>query len=324
MIPDFNRNLFRQAGQHRDDNGKLRPVILLNTERSGDAKKEIFNEYKFVDCYYFFHALAAADWYRGYQYNSELIAPSQRKIQKKYIAFNRITGGARSFRSFFVAELARHGLLEHGHVSYSDTCPVYNNNYRESMIASATAYQLPHDYVQDSIQQLSRVNFPLRIDHLTKPSIPNGSPTLSAVSKCMESFLHVVTETCYWENKEHLTEKIFKPIVARQPFLLLGCANNLQYLKDYGFQTFNAWWDESYDTIQDPVQRLQAVVGIVKDICNKSDQELESMLADMQSVLDYNYNWFYSKQFLNLVWNELEVNLQTAVAQLSPPTVPET
>ena len=313
LMPDFNRNLFKHAGRHRDDSGNLRYVILLNTERSGDAKKEILDEHNFVDCYYFFHALAAADWYRGYQYNSKLIEPGQRRIQKKYITFNRITGGARSFRSFFVAELARHGLLEHGHVSYSDTCPVYNNNYQESMIASATAYQLPHDYVQDSIQQLNRVSFPLRIDHLNKPSIPNGSPTLSAVSECMESFLHVVTETCYWENKEHLTEKIFKPIVARQPFLLLGCANNLRYLKDYGFKTFDSWWDESYDSIQDPVERLQAVVKIIKDLCSKSDAELESLLVDMQSVLDHNYNWFYNKDFLDSIWNELNQNLIGAV-----------
>jgi hypothetical protein len=36
----------------------------------------------------------------------------------------------------------------------------------------------------------------------------------------------------------------------------------------------------------------------------------------MQEVLEYNYNWFYSKEFLDLVWNELTTNLQAAIAQL--------
>jgi hypothetical protein len=140
----------------------------------------------------------------------------------------------------------------------------------------------------------------------------------------MESFLYVVTETCFWEDKEHLTEKVFKPIVSRQPFVLLGCANNLQYLRDYGFRTFDQWWDESYDKIEDPVERLQAVVQIIKDICSRSDQELEQMLVEMTEVLEYNYQRFYSKDLLDQAWQELTTNLQQAVAQLPRPTVPET
>jgi hypothetical protein len=313
LIPDFNRPLFKHASNYRDDSAKLRPVVLLNTERNSDAKKQILEEHKFTDCYYFFHALAAADWYRGYQYNSKLIDPGRRKIQKKYITFNRITGGARSYRSFLIAELAGHNLLEHGHISYSDICPVYQTDYRKSMLDSVNTYQISPDYAHTTAELLDHVSFPLRIDFQDKLSIPNGSQTLGAISECMESFLHIVTETCYWENKEHLTEKIFKPIIARQPFVLLGCANNLQYLRDYGFRTFDRWWDEGYDSIEDPILRLQAVVNIVKDISNRSDKELEDLLVDMQSVLDHNYNWFYSQEFLDLVWQELETNLTAAI-----------
>jgi len=316
LLPDFNRALFRYAKTHRDDQGKLRPVILLNTELDSEAKNQILAEHRFTDCYYFFHAFAAADWYRGYQYDSRLIPPDQRIIRKKYITFNRITGGARSYRSFLVAELAKHNLLQHGHVSYSDVCPINNNSYSENMMDAISQFGLDADYVSEAKNVLDTVEFPLRIDHLTKPNIPNGSQTLGAVPESMESFLHVVTETCYWETKCHLTEKIFKPVVARQPFVLLGCANNLQYFSKYGFKTFGNWWDESYDQILDPVKRLQAVVGIVRDICNKTDQELESMLEDMQMVLDHNYNWFYNKEFLDLVWNELEENLRISVAKI--------
>jgi hypothetical protein len=316
LIPDFNRDLFRYANTHRDDQGKFRPVILLNTETNSEAKNQILEEHKFTDCYYFFHALAAADWYRGYKYDSRLIQPDQRIIRKKYITFNRITGGARSYRSFLVAELARHNLLELGHVSYSDTCPVYNNNYKENIFGAVAQYNLDPDYVLESKNILDTVNFPLRIDYQNKTSIPNGSQTLSAIPECMESFLHIVTETCFWENKSHLTEKIFKPVVAQQPFVLLGCTNNLAYLKRYGFQTFDQWWDESYDEINDPVARLQAVVRIVKDISELSNGKLEKMLADMQSVLDHNYHWFYSKEFLDLVWGELEENLTSAIDKI--------
>lgn len=154
----------------------------------------------------------------------------------------------------------------------------------------------------------------LRIDKTG--DITNGSQTLGPIAELMESFLHVVTETCFWDDRTHLTEKIFKPIVAKQPFVLLGCTKNLAYLKSYGFKTFDSWWDESYDEIEDPVQRIQAVVKIIKDICNTPNDELERMLQGMNHVLEHNYDLFYSKDFIDNVWNEMTASLQSAIAQL--------
>ena len=96
----------------------------------------------------------------------------------------------------------------------------------------------------------------------------------------------------------------------------MGCANNLAYLRRYGFQTFDQWWDESYDEIEDPIARLQAVVQIVRDISKLSNADLEKMLVDMQSVLNHNHSWFYSEEFLDLVWGELKENLTLAVDKI--------
>jgi len=41
--------------------------------------------------------------------------------------------------------------------------------------------------------------------------------------------------------------------------------------------------------------------------------ELEAMLKDMNDVLDYNYNRFYSQDFLDTSWAELTENLKFAV-----------
>ena len=105
----------------------------------------------------------------------------------------------------------------------------------------------------------------------------------------------------------------FKPIVAKQPFVLAGCQNNLEYLRSYGFKTFGQWWDEGYDSIADPVARLTAVSNIVKDICNRPITELEEMLQDMTPVLEHNANWFYNTQFTEMVWEELKTNLSNCL-----------
>lgn len=290
-------------------------VILLNTEQESQDKNKLLLRYRFRDCYSFFHVFAAADWYRGYRYDVSITDPLTRTIKKKYITFNRLTGGARVYRSMLIAELANAGLLEHGHVSYSDHCPIYGH-YRENLRDAVSRYRIDGAYTEGCIQQLDQVKFPLRIDS-GADYIPNGSMTLGAIRQNMESFLHIVTETCFWEHKRHLTEKIFKPIVARQPFVLLGPARNLEYLRSYGFRTFDRWWDESYDQLENPIHRIQAVVSIVRDICGKSDQELTDLLHEMRDTLEHNYRLIESGQMLNRAWQELKDNLKWC---LSGPT----
>jgi hypothetical protein len=129
----------------------------------------------------------------------------------------------------------------------------------------------------------------------------------------METFLHVITETCYWERKCHLTEKTFKPVILKQPFVLVGCAHNLEYFKSYGFRTFDQWWDESYDHIEDPVQRLQAVANIVEYISSLTLGQLTTMLHEMEPVLEHNFKLFNSPEFVNSAWQELTTNLKKAV-----------
>jgi len=289
-------------------------IILLNTETHSEIKNKLLKDPKILDCSYFFHIFAAADWYRGYQYCSDIIEPKKRKINKKFITFNRITGNSRAYRSLFVGQLAKNNLIQHGYVSYSDNCPEHGH-YSSTLYDLVSKHNVDVETVNETKLLLDTIKFPLRIDNKELEFIPNGSQTIDAFPQLMSSFLYVVTETCFWEEKTHLTEKTFRPIVTKQPFILLGCASNLAYLKSYGFKTFDKWWDESYDTIKDPIQRINKVIGIIKKICELSTDELESMLQDMQDILDYNFNLFYSKEFIQSAWSELTSNLDRAYAQ---------
>ena len=299
--------------------GNDRSLILLNTEEDSDIKNQFLKQLNYGDCSYFFHIFAAADWYRGYQYCNSFTVPSQRKIKKTFITFNRITGNSRAYRSLFVAELAKSNLLDFGHVSYSRNCPEHGI-YQETIFDLVTKHNIPFSYVLECKNIIDSIKHELRIDY-NDLYIPNGSQTIQAINEMMESFVHVVTETCFWESKTHLTEKIFKPIVAKQPFILLGCAHNLKYLKKYGFKTFDAWWDESYDSIEDPIERLQAVVKILNNLSQLPPEELQDMLRGMNYILEYNYNLFYDQRFIQQAWNELKTKLTRAVVQY-PPRLP--
>jgi hypothetical protein len=318
---NYLENVISLENQNILQNKKI-PTILLNTEKDSLEKNKILDQYGFIDCYYFFHALAAADWYRGYQYSSEITPIQQRKITKKFITYNRITGNSRVYRALFVASLAKKNLLEDGHVSFSKQCPVHNN-IESSILNVIKDFNLDKNYIHKELKYISTIP-DLRIDSATGQPIENSSFSIGDILKPMESFVNVVTETCFWETKKHLTEKIFKPIVLKQPFILLGCADNLSYLKDYGFKTFDRWWDESYDQCQDPIQRINMVTKILEDLCKLPNDKIQDMLLEMEEILEYNYSLFYSQKFINSIWDELKINLNTAIAQASLLTFQET
>jgi len=99
--------------------------------------------------------------------------------------------------------------------------------------------------------------------------------------------------------------------------VLAGAAHNLKYLRSYGFQTFGQWIDESYDDIDDPIDRMTAIGNTMTTICQYSLEELTLMLLEMQPVLEHNYQLFNSTDFLDACWGELTDNLN-AVPLLEP------
>ena len=94
-----------------------------------------------------------------------------------------------------------------------------------------------------------------------------------------------------------------------QPFVVLQAPGSLEYLKSYGFKTFDKWWDESYDNIQDPKKRLSAIAKIIDDIGNKNLDELEAIRMEMASVLEYNFSHFY-ENIPAIVLSELRNNIR--------------
>ena len=150
-------------------------------------------------------------------------------------------------------------------------------------------------------------DLPTAVSELTNDS---GYVDVAEYTPINTSFLHVVNETLFYERKQHLTEKIFKPIVLMQPFVLTAPPGCLNYLKSYGFKTFDQWWDESYDTIEDDEQRLNAVANIVNDICKLTVKQLEDLQKEMSAVLLHNRRFFY-EQFGDICYKELQQQFKT-------------
>lgn len=308
IIGSFNYPLFDSVDK------RYGHKILITTEKDSDPLDAILEKYDWHSVYYFHHAFAAHDWYRGYRYDARLVSPDQRKLKKKFISFNRITSGLRAYRSLLIAELADRNLLKDGYVSFNDTCSE-GGNYKENLFHLVERNLIDESCAVTTTNIIDRLELPLRVDYQTEKFIPNHSFVLSAVEQTQESFCYLVTETCYWERKKHLTEKVFKPIVSKMPFVLVGPAHNLKYLREYGFKTFDRWIDESYDDIEDPVLRMKAVGETMTKICNHTESELYDILQEMAPILEHNYNLFYSNEFIDYCWDELITGLSKVISE---------
>lgn len=110
------------------------------------------------------------------------------------------------------------------------------------------------------------------------------------------SFISLITETSYENNEEHLSEKSLKPFINLHLGIYLSSYKHLERLRKYGFETFGKFWNEDYDKIEDPKDRMVEVSNLVKFL-NK--QNLSKIYQDSKETLEHNQT-----HFLNFWRNE--------------------
>ena len=102
-------------------------------------------------------------------------------------------------------------------------------------------------------------------------------------------FVEVVCET-YFKGKTFFpTEKIWRPIILKTPYIVQGPQWFLRNLKELGFRTFDCWWDEGYS--EDPHNHsLLEIEQVLRYISSKTPKQLQQMYYEMNKVLEHNYN----------------------------------
>lgn len=84
-----------------------------------------------------------------------------------------------------------------------------------------------------------------------------------------------VTDPSGSNYRTEVSEKLFKPMLGQQPFIVYGSVDTVKYLHREGFVTYDNLFDETYDQIVDDIVRFDAVTRVVQ-----------------QATVDYNYSAF--------------------------------
>jgi hypothetical protein len=284
-------NTFKILNQERF----IKPKGHIVVSERGEYVEQLAKQYGWTTHYYFFHGWACMDWYRGYDKTFLIPRARDRQPTQTFISPNRIVAGKRDHRVLFLYNVFKHGL-GHNHISAPRVCQYENidisivaQKYTDVYQDISTVFdqaQLPRLFVGEDTQQMS-------------------SCWLTNFDEAVDSLVYVPTETVYFGRRQHITEKTFKAIALEMPFVLVAPAGSLAYMREYGFQTFNDIFDESYDEESNDVRRIELVTKLLKDLDNLTIKERQQIHRACLPRVEHNYNHFYRGGFSDVLWPEL-------------------
>ena len=115
------------------------------------------------------------------------------------------------------------------------------------------------------------------------------------------SWISVITETHAFDEDHNLfiSEKLWKPIWALQPFMVWGHRGTLAQLRSWGFETYQCLWDESYDSADD-LDRMELVLQNLQDLCMIKDRL--GLVEQARERCEHNQQHFMRQDWFNSMY----------------------
>ncbi len=261
----------------------------------GEYVEQLCEKYGWKSHYYFYHGWACQDWFRGYDKSFLIPRARDRNPTKTFMSPNRIVGGRRDHRVLFLYNVFKQ-QLQHNHISAPRICQYENVDI--STIANKYCNTYP-----DISQVFEQATLPRLF--AGEESQQMTSCWLTNFAEAQDSLVYVPTETLYFGRRTHITEKTFKAIALEMPFVLVAPAHSLEYMRSYGFKTFDSVFNESYDIETDDILRVEKVTQLLKDIDNLSNKERQEIHRACLPIVEHNFRHFYRGGFSHILWAEL-------------------
>jgi 16S rRNA G1207 methylase RsmC len=216
---------------------------------------------------------------------------------KKFLCFNKLE---REQRLRLTERMLEKNYVDLGYYSFESS---EKDNFH--IIADRLdPMQFPHI-------KANKDKFPLRLNITEDRSNPvNIIPDDLEYFK--NSYFSIVNETLYYgfrsssthvihhqPNAEYssvfISEKTFKCLALKHPFVVFGRPGMLKGLHKLGFKTFSPYFNESYDDIIDDNERFDAIFNEITRLINLSDDEWLEILRNIEPILEYNHMIFINK-----------------------------
>ena len=203
-------------------------------------------------------------------------------------------------RRYVLGTLLKNNLINQGTVSYQCSEGVFNINVNTGVGFS--------DKQVDTVKEmfdLTQSCIPIKLDNNTVASKLSRKLYL-------DSYLNIIGETAFVNipfshNASFVTEKTFNAVANNQIFIVVGQAGSLDLIQSLGYQTFNGIIDETYDTILDNGQRLEAVAKEIVRFVSRPLAAIKQDYQQVQQIITQNRDLLYQQN--------LQTRLQSFIDQ---------
>ncbi len=234
----------------------------------------------------------------------DAIDPLHRTCDHTFLSFNRIV---RTHRFYFICRLAQEGMLDGNLVScpasmYSRSFTEWgvdiHGNVRDHMAAHDPHGLLDWDRLHATAAGLMpRLPLVLDVDDLGSNGCYESDTLASSIPFYQSSFMSVVTESSAHGPGCYPSETIFRPIIFQQPFLAIAQPGLLALLREWGFDTFDDLFDNSYDLEPCQYRRVELIIDNIRRFEAMDPSSLRSITADLSPRLRANMERYFGAEF---------------------------
>lgn len=222
----------------------------------------------------------------------------KKSYKKSFLNFNRRW---RIHRPCFVGLLYSMKLLDKGFVSLgaSDDNLNWNNTFDTILKLIAEDSDMSSLLLENKENLINLPNLYLDTTDLVTDRLSityENINHLDTIRLYEDSYFSIVSETYFFKTiGRTFTEKTFKPILYKHPFILMSNPNSLTLLKKLGYKTFHPFIDESYDNETNNVKRLRMILNEVNRLSNLTESELFEFIDKVKEITIHNHNNLVNK-----------------------------
>jgi hypothetical protein len=233
----------------------------------------------------------------------EISQYAESENSSKYL-YSCLNNAPRPHRALFLGALIDRGLDTSGYIS-SPSVPF------EELFSLTTEYmsiELKHGAL--SIKEFNRgiaylnclaEKYPLVLDSPQNSDIHMETMSLDTdfIQNMMSCDIDIVTET-FVDNTIYITEKIFKPIMMKRPFMVLGASKTLDTLIQQGYNVYRHLYADAIrmDKETSIMQSISMMVDNVETLLMKKDSPAlwQDITEQNAAIATHNYNNFIDRK----------------------------
>lgn len=264
----------------------LKKIIYFNNCINGDSIYKNFclryNLTPEINCEYV--GLYLLQQVENVTNNLNKFVTKKEDIVKKHIFLN-FNRRSRNHRLVVLLKLYSYKLMDNISISFNKPHDI--NTFINDCSRLIKEYNIENVTVED-IKSIYN-SLPFYLDKTDLDRFPVEDKIADPKFLYDNTYISLVSETNFENNIIHMTEKTIKPIMFKQPFIIIGPSHTLKYLKSMGFKTFSNFWDESYDDDSDHISRMNKIFNIINEISNWPEEKLKDLEINTREILNYNF-----------------------------------